>query len=113
MQESIFAVVIFIFLGVVFILLGLPLKHGKVPPNWFYGFRTRKTLSSEEIWYAVNRVTGIDMIRTGVTLSAAGVVMLVLRDRIAPEAAIVILLIIAVGMTVWMAIHGFSVLRRF
>ena len=33
----------------------IPLLLNKVPPNRYYGFRTGKTLSSEEIWYPANR----------------------------------------------------------
>ena len=31
---------------------------GKVPPNGAYGFRTPKTLSSEDVWYPANRAAG-------------------------------------------------------
>ena len=30
----------------------------KVPPNSAYGFRTAKTLSSQEVWYPANRAAG-------------------------------------------------------
>lgn len=40
------------------ILLSVPLILGLVPPNGLYGFRTGKTLSSPEIWYAANRAAG-------------------------------------------------------
>jgi len=42
--------------------LALPLALGIVPPNWLYGFRTRKTISSPEVWYPANRVAGWWMI---------------------------------------------------
>lgn len=102
----------FTVVGVTFVLLGLPLKHEKVPPNWFYGFRTPKTLSSNEIWYAVNRVAGIDMIRAGVVITAVSLILLGLRNWIAPEAAIFALLTVSIVMAMWMVIHGFAVLRR-
>jgi len=38
--------------------LAIPMILGRVPPNSLYGFRTSKTLSSQEIWYASNRVCG-------------------------------------------------------
>jgi uncharacterized membrane protein len=112
MQNPVFVLGLFILMGIVFVALGLPLKLEKVPPNWFYGFRTPKTLSSKEIWYPVNRVAGIDMIRTGVVLISAGLILLALRNLIAPETAVFILSAIGVGMTAWMVIHGFAVLRR-
>jgi uncharacterized membrane protein len=39
-------------------ILALPLRLGKVRPNLYYGFRTPKTMSSPEIWYAANRFAG-------------------------------------------------------
>lgn len=40
------------------ILIFLPLALGLVPPNGLYGFRTPKTLSSSEVWFAANKVGG-------------------------------------------------------
>ena len=34
--------------------LSIPLMGGKVPPNFWYGFRTRLTLDNPEICYPVN-----------------------------------------------------------
>lgn len=56
----------------VLLLLGIPLYFGKIPPNSVYGFRTRRTLADENLWYAVNRVAGRGMLLTGaVTLGVA------------------------------------------
>ena len=38
--------------------LSLPLILQKVPPNRFYGFRSKRTLGDEEVWYRVNRLGG-------------------------------------------------------
>jgi uncharacterized membrane protein len=46
----------------VIITVAIPMVIGVVPPNRLYGFRTRKTLSSPEIWYRANRVSGWFMI---------------------------------------------------
>ena len=96
----------------VFIALGVPLKQGKVPPNWWYGFRTRKTVSNPDIWYAVNRITGIDMIRAGTIIAAASLIMLALRNSITPEAAVAVLLAVMLVMVGWMAYNGFSQLSK-
>ena len=40
----------------------IPMILGKVPPNWIYGFRTPRTLSSPEVWYPANRVAGCLMV---------------------------------------------------
>jgi SdpI/YhfL family protein len=39
-------------------VFGIPMGMGLIPPNRFYGFRTRKTLSSVDIWYRANRFSG-------------------------------------------------------
>ena len=44
--------------GLLFLLLGLPMAFNKIKPNGFYGFRTKKTLSNEKIWYAANCFSG-------------------------------------------------------
>ncbi|MBM4319678.1 MAG: SdpI family protein, partial [Deltaproteobacteria bacterium] len=40
--------------GALIALACIPLILRKVKPNWLYGFRTRLTLSSPEIWYPAN-----------------------------------------------------------
>lgn len=42
----------------VVLALSIPMILGKVPPNSAYGFRTPKTLSSDEVWYPANRAAG-------------------------------------------------------
>jgi len=40
-------------------LLSLPLVFGWIPRQSFYGARTSKTLSSDDIWYPANRFAGV------------------------------------------------------
>ena len=47
------------------VVFGIPMALGLVPPNRFYGYRTRRTLSSAEIWYPANRACGWAMIAGG------------------------------------------------
>jgi hypothetical protein len=44
--------------GVVTVTLCIPMALGRVPRNDLYGFRTGKTLSSDEVWYPANRLSG-------------------------------------------------------
>ena len=44
--------------AVLILILSIPLALGIVPKNRLYGFRTRKTLSDDRIWYAANRFGG-------------------------------------------------------
>jgi uncharacterized membrane protein len=43
-------------------LLSLPLIFAWIPRQSFYGARTSKTLSSDDIWYAANRFTGVALL---------------------------------------------------
>jgi hypothetical protein len=47
-----------VFIGIVGIALAILMLLGKIPRNHFYGFRTRLSLSSDEIWYHSNRFSG-------------------------------------------------------
>ncbi len=50
----------------VVLVLSIPMILGKVPPNGAYGFRTPKTLSSDEVWYPANRAAGWFMLAASV-----------------------------------------------
>ena len=41
------------------VVVAIPMIFDWVPPNRFYGFRTRATLSSAHEWYRANRLMGI------------------------------------------------------
>ncbi len=44
--------------AILFLLLSIPLIFRLMPRNWGYGIRTRKTLSSDGIWYPANQFGG-------------------------------------------------------
>jgi hypothetical protein len=48
----------FIIPSFIFLLIAIPLVLGWIPKNRFYGVRTRKTLSDERVWLAVNKLGG-------------------------------------------------------
>jgi len=56
----------FIGLSVLVILVELPLAMNRVKPNHLYGFRVRKTLSDERIWYLANSYAGRRSVLTGI-----------------------------------------------
>src|SRR5262249_37141483 len=43
----------------VIIIVSIPMILAKVPRNSLYGFRTTYTLSSDEVWYRANKISGI------------------------------------------------------
>ena len=56
--------------AIVLILFAVPLWMRMVPPNRFYGIRTRATLGDEERWYTVNANAGLDLFISGIVLLA-------------------------------------------
>src|SRR5688572_12428913 len=48
----------FLISAAIIAVVSIPLIANVVPPNRFYGFRTRRTLSNERIWYRANRFAG-------------------------------------------------------
>jgi len=102
----------FVAVGLLFVGINVPLALGKIPPNWFYGFRTRKTLSSPEIWYPANRAAGRDGAIAGVVITIASVVIaLALHDS--PAIAVFIDLAILVGALAVVVVRAFVNLSRF
>lgn len=55
--------------GLSLMALSLPLIYQKVPPNHWYGFRVRKTLTDRRIWYAANRAAGLDLFLAGTLIA--------------------------------------------
>jgi hypothetical protein len=69
------------FIFVIFGVLSVPLILRRVPPNRFYGFRTRVTLSSKDIWYPANAFFGWALLVAAVV--GVGAVSLLPRTAVA------------------------------
>ena len=67
-------------MGLLFFGLSIPLRRGKVPPNHWYGFRTRLTLGDPRIWYPVNAWGARRLLWLGAGTLAAGPVGLLLPE---------------------------------
>ena len=98
--------------GLLFIALGVPLFQERVPPNSNYGFRTGKSLSDPKIWYAINRISGIDLLIAGALISLGSVAMLFLGQGLQPQQVAMSLLVLMVFTLSGAALHGYIVLRR-
>lgn len=68
-------------LPLITIVTALPLVFRIVPPNWFYGFRTRKTLSDSNIWYEANYVGGVSLLVASALTLAARWMLIQMFDR--------------------------------
>ncbi len=49
---------LFVGSGLLLVGISIPLIQRRVKPNYWYGFRTRRTLSDPQIWYDVNAYAG-------------------------------------------------------
>ena len=72
--------IIFVFVGVLFVLLSIPLMLEKIPLNGLYGFRTENTLSDPEIWYRVNKDFGYKFAYAGVISIVCNIILFLYSD---------------------------------
>ena len=82
-------------------VLSVPLILRRVPRNAFYGFRTRKTLSSDAVWYPANMFAGQALALASV--AAAGLVWLlpVGAPQWMPAAVLVGAVLAALAASLW------------
>ena len=112
MTQAAFYTLAFGGVGLLFIALSIPLIQERVPPNSFYGFRTVKSLSDPKIWYAINRMSGIDLLIAGALISLGSVAMLFLGHGLQPQQVAFALLLLMVFTLSGAALHGYMMLRR-
>ena len=62
--------------GVIGIGLAIPMLLSKIPRNAFYGFRTKRTLDSDEIWYPANRFAAKGLLVWGMLNILIGIISL-------------------------------------
>ncbi len=65
MSEKYLLLQVFLFGGVLLLILSIPLILGRVKPNSIYGFRTSRTLGDPDLWYPVNRYSGFWLLAAG------------------------------------------------
>jgi uncharacterized membrane protein len=82
-------IVLFIAMGLLMIILGIPMLQGRVKPNNWYGFRTRATLDNPDIWYPANAYAGRLLVWLGV-VSALASLLLALIPGISKDAYVLL-----------------------
>jgi hypothetical protein len=65
---------LFVGAGLLLIAISIPLMQRRIKPNYWYGFRTKRTLSNPDIWYEVNAYAGKRLLVSGfmTTMAAIG-----------------------------------------
>ena len=82
MESQARTIMMFLFCGLLFIGISIPLILGKIPPNHWYGFRTRKTLSNKEIWYKANKYMGKDLAILGCLMVLYNLVLFIFKPTV-------------------------------
>ena len=62
---------LFIGMGILLIALAIPLIQGRVKPNWYYGFRTPRTVNDPDLWYPANAYAGKLLLGFGIAIIVA------------------------------------------
>jgi uncharacterized membrane protein len=103
---------LYMFLGVLFIGLSVPMVLKKVPPNNWYGFRTPKTLSDTKIWYESNRIAGQGMLVVGVLVIVAALALYFLAGGLSDATKVIILIVVTLVSVAVAVIRSFMALSR-
>ena len=101
MDPKLLLFVIYLCGGALLALISVPLIKGRVPPNHWYGFRVRRTLSDPAVWYPANRHAGWRMLAAGLLWLGAAVAGYLLPVGFVPYAlgcTGVLLAAVAVGL---------------
>jgi len=99
--------------GMIEIILGIPLLFEKIKPNKLYGFRVKKTLSDENIWYKSNRYVGRDFIITGIILVMSSLYLLIFQMDFSILELTIISLILTLVPIFLILFRAFSYLKKF
>lgn len=99
-------------IGILFIGLGLPLIFNRVPPNNWYGFRTKKTLSSTKYWYAANRIAGKDLSLAGLIQAISAIIILFFGQSLKPQDVVCILILVMVSTLIGALVNDFRELNK-
>src|SRR5258706_15810007 len=59
--------------ALILFIVSVPLAIGVIPLNRLYGFRTRRTLANDAMWYRVNRFAGVSIILASAIYGAVAV----------------------------------------
>jgi len=81
-------------------LLSLPLIYKKIKPNPLYGFRVRRTLENPEVWYKANEYAGERMLRVGICISLAALLLFFIPGITLEIYSLGVLGVVVAGLTI-------------
>lgn len=97
--------------GLLMAFAGMPMALGRVRRNSLYGFRTRKTLQSDHVWYLANRYSGRALIIAGLFVMAMCVPMFLIATLVGLKAAYLLPVVLVLAL-IGIVISSFRYLAR-
>ena len=99
-------------MGFLIILLCVPMILEMVPPNNWYGFRTRRTLSDPNVWYPANRIAGQYFAVAGVLIVITTLLVFLFHKNLPPKTSSLILLSVSLISLLGAIVLSFIASRR-
>lgn len=90
MQPQVLLLLVFLLSGALIAFVSLPLIRGRIGRNYLYGFRTPKTLESDDVWYPANRYAGRELLRAGLVLALGALVLLPFAGRLSVDTTVIL-----------------------
>jgi hypothetical protein len=97
--------------GLMEVFTSVPLLLKWVPRNGLVGYRTRKTMASDEMWYKANSYLGRDALWVGSVILVIGAASYLFADRM-PAGACTAIWLIWVAMIVVIVVRSTLYVRR-
>ena len=98
--------------GLLIIGLAIPLMLGKIKRNQWYGFRTPKTLSSDNIWYPANRTAAINLIVASIFIWAVAAFLYFAKAQMSPQTIVLTMAVLTILALVCAVAGSFIALRK-
>jgi len=102
---------VFVAIGLLSIVIGLPLAGRRVPPNRWYGIRLPATFADEYVWYETNAAGGRHLMVLGIIVVGVAVIPPQLATLSAAQYAGVCSGVLAVGSSA-MVVRGWRLANR-
>jgi hypothetical protein len=107
MNDLTLLMLLFAVSGLVLIGISIPLIQRRIKPNYWYGFRVRRTLENPQIWYAVNAYAGKRMLVSGIITTVAALVLYLFPGLTIDGYALAMLFFAVIPLTIgfWQSFH--------
>jgi uncharacterized membrane protein len=91
---------VYLFAGVMLVILGIPLAQRRIKPNIWYGFRMPQTLRDEHVWYETNAYFGVRFSIVGFVTIATALVLSLLPNMDEYRYAMGVTVVVVLGLAV-------------